>query len=96
MIPTNGTSAIEVGNVDGVRIGGILLEAGFGATDSLLKFGNLGYAGNAANPSSISDVFARVGGTNATGDVRADKMVTVNSGNVIIDDVWLWRADHDI
>lgn len=21
-------------------------------------------------------------------------MVQVNSGNVIIDDVWLWRADH--
>lgn len=39
LIPTNGNAAIEVGNVDGVRIGGILLEAGSGATDSLLKFG---------------------------------------------------------
>lgn len=96
LIPTNGTSAIEVANVDGVRIGGVLLEAGFGATDSLLKWGDQGYAGNSANPGSISDVFARVGGTNATGDVKADKMITVNSGNVIVDDVWLWRADHDI
>ena len=21
-------------------------------------------------------------------------MIQINSGNVIIDDVWLWRADH--
>ncbi len=40
LIPTNGTSAIEVANVDGVRIGGVLLEAGFGASDSLLKWGD--------------------------------------------------------
>lgn len=39
LIPTNGNAAIEVLNVDGVRIAGILLEAGSGATDSLLKFG---------------------------------------------------------
>jgi len=23
-------------------------------------------------------------------------MVTINSGNVVIDNTWLWRADHDI
>jgi len=23
-------------------------------------------------------------------------MVTINSGNVIIDNAWLWRADHDV
>jgi len=23
-------------------------------------------------------------------------MVEINSGNVIIDNAWLWRADHDI
>jgi len=28
LIPTNGTAAIEVGNVDGVRVAGLLLEAG--------------------------------------------------------------------
>lgn len=39
LIPTNGNAAIEVSNVDGVRIAGLLLEAGFGATESLLTFG---------------------------------------------------------
>jgi hypothetical protein len=28
LIPTNGTPAIEVSNVDGVRVAGLLLEAG--------------------------------------------------------------------
>ena len=23
-------------------------------------------------------------------------MITVNSGNVVVDGIWLWRADHDI
>lgn len=94
LIPTNGTAAIEVASVEGVRIAGVLLQAGFGATESLLVFGQPGYAGNAANPGAISDVFARVGGTNASGDCRTEKMVTVNSGNTVVDDVWLWRADH--
>lgn len=69
LIPTNGNAAIEVSNVDGVRIAGLLLEAGFGATESLLTFGQAGYAGSSLNPGAINDVFARVGGTNATGSV---------------------------
>jgi hypothetical protein len=69
LIPTNGNAAIEVSNVDGVRIAGLLLEAGFGATESLLKFGQPGYAGSSLNPGAINDVFARVGGTNPTGSV---------------------------
>lgn len=46
LIPSNGNAAIEVANVDGVRIAGVLLEAGQGATDSLLTFGQTGYAGS--------------------------------------------------
>jgi len=33
---------------------------------------------------------------NATGDVKVDTMVEIVSGNVIIDNTWLWRADHDV
>jgi len=96
LIPTNGNAAIEVSNVDGVRVAGLILEAGFGATDSLLTFGEAGYAGSSSNPGSINDVFGRVGGTNSSGSVQAKKIITVNSGNVVVDGIWLWRADHDI
>jgi predicted heme/steroid binding protein len=43
----------------------------------------------------MHDVFARVGGPDLT-EVKASTMVQINSGNVIIDDTWLWRADHDV
>jgi hypothetical protein len=44
----------------------------------------------------MSDVFARVGGPgkDVTLEFKASKMVQINSGYVIIDDTWLWRADH--
>ncbi len=43
----------------------------------------------------MSDVFARVGGTNGNnGNLTAWNMIEVDNGNVVIDDTWLWRADH--
>lgn len=46
----------------------------------------------------MSDVFARVGGDtdSASNPVTTQRMVQINSANVIIDHTWLWRADHDI
>lgn len=98
LIPTNGNSCIEVANVDGVAIGGILFQAGNIKSDSLLRVGSGLFAGDAANPTSLSDIFARVGGPtdSVTDGVSARTMVEINSGNVIVDDAWLWRADHDI
>lgn len=46
----------------------------------------------------MHDIFVRVGGTNnpALGQNKAKYMVQVNSDNVVVDNTWLWRADHDI
>jgi len=98
LISTNGQPAIVVQNVDGVRISGILLQAGPAKTSSLLQWGTAGYAGSASNPGFLYDCFARVGGTNnpSQSQVQADTMVTINSGNVVLDNAWLWRADHDV
>ena len=38
------------------------------------------------------DVFARVGG--AETNVSVTSCLVVNSHNVLIDNIWLWRADH--
>lgn len=96
LIAANGKPAIEVGNVDGVRIAGVLLQAGPSKTEALLKWGS-GYAGNQSNPGILSDVFARVGGPNDPNkqQMTVDIMVKINNGNVIYDNSWLWRADHD-
>jgi len=98
MTPTGGQPVFTVGDVDGVRIGGILLQAGAIKTSTLLQWGSGSYGGNPVNPGFLHDVFARVGGTNnpAQYQVSTDNMIQLNNGNVIFDNTWLWRADHDI
>jgi len=94
LIAAKGQPAIKVGDVDGARVAGVLLQAGHDETDALLQWGSGAYPGNAANPGLIHDVFARVGGPVAATDTQVDVMLQINSGNVIGDNMWLWRADH--
>jgi len=93
LVAVQGTSAVVVGNVPGVRIGGILVSAGRQATNVLVKFGHGGYSGEASNPGLLQDVFIRVGDQTASG-VQARVMLEINNGHTIGDDIWLWRADH--
>eukprot|EP00040_Diaphanoeca_grandis_P035070 m.219537 g.219537 ORF g.219537 m.219537 type:complete len:602 (-) comp33295_c0_seq1:367-2172(-) len=102
LVSANQNSVIEVASgVDDVRIGGFLLQAGKPMTgktppDLLLWGSNTSYAGKASLPGVISDVFARIGGPDGTADapVAASTMFNIKSGNVIGDNMWLWRADH--
>ena len=48
-------------------------------------------ASHAGNPTSIQDVFFRIGGDVAG---KATTSLVVNSNNTIIDHIWAWRADH--
>ena len=79
-------------------MGGVLLQAGKVKASALLVWGEEGYKGNASNPSFMYDMFARVGGPNNqhSYQVSATNMVVVNSGNVVIDGTWFWRADHGV
>ena len=43
------------------------------------------------DPTLVQDVFFRIGG--ATAGSATDSLV-VNSSDVILDDIWAWRADH--
>jgi len=94
LIAAKGQPAIKVGNVDGARVAGVLLQAGHLATDSLLQWGEGSYAGNAEDPGFLHDVFMRVGGPAAATKTQVKVMLQINSGNVIGDNMWLWRADH--
>jgi hypothetical protein len=88
----NGVVAMSTADVDGVRIGGLLFDAGTTNSPVLLQVGPTGStADHSADPTVLSDVFARIGGA-AVG--RASVSVQVNSNNTIGDDFWLWRADH--
>ncbi|RKF29034.1 discoidin domain-containing protein [Micromonospora globbae] len=88
----NGTVAMRVADVDGVKVAGIMFEAGTTNSPVLMEVGPPGSSANhAANPTSLHDVFFRIGGPHVG---KATTTLTVNSDNVIGDHMWLWRADH--
>jgi len=90
--PDTGLTAMSIADVDGVKIAGILFDAGATNSPVLFQVGPTGSTtSHAANPTSIHDVFARVGGA---GTGKATVSMQINSANVIVDHTWLWRADH--
>lgn len=91
-IPENGITALSVADVDGVKIAGVLIDAGATNSQTLVQVGPAGSAANhAANPTSLHDLFIRVGGA---GVGRATNSLVINSNNVISDHAWIWRGDH--
>ncbi|KDN20382.1 chitobiase/beta-hexosaminidase C-terminal domain-containing protein [Amycolatopsis rifamycinica] len=92
LVPDNGVNAMQVSDVDGVRLKGLLFDAGTTNSQALLTVGQSGStASHAANPTTIQDVFFRIGGQIAG---KATNSLIVNSANTIIDHIWAWRADH--
>ncbi|THA61110.1 discoidin domain-containing protein [Streptomyces sp. A0958] len=92
IIPDNGVTALKVGDVDGVKLAGLLIDAGPQNSQVLVQVGPDGAsAGHAANPTSVQDIFIRVGGAGAG---KATTGMVINSNDTIIDHTWLWRADH--
>jgi hypothetical protein len=93
LVPQSGTSALTVADVDGVQVAGLIIDAGPVNSAVLLEVGNPNGPNNshATNPTSLNDVFFRVGGAAAG---TATTSLQVDSGNVILDNIWAWRADH--
>jgi hypothetical protein len=92
IVPDNGVAAMSVADVDGVKLAGLLFDAGTVNSPVLLQVGPAGSsASHAANPTSIQDVFFRIGGA---GPGSATNSLVVNSANTLIDHIWAWRADH--
>ncbi|MFB9274938.1 discoidin domain-containing protein [Cohnella cellulosilytica] len=92
LIPDQGTAAIQVADVDGVKLAGLMIDAGPVNSSVLLKVGTAGSSvSHAANPVSLHDITVRTGGAVAG---RNDVGVEINSNDTIGDHFWLWRADH--
>jgi hypothetical protein len=91
---TNGAVPVKVADVAGVSIAGIMLDAGPVNSPILMQIGT-GRPGrtqtSAGSPTTLSDVFFRIGGPHAG---NATVSLEVNSNNVLLDDIWAWRADH--
>lgn len=98
LVTTAGNSALQV-TANGARVAQVLLESGsevgqWGATEPLLAWGG--------SDGVASDVFARLGAFSYQAPfhrpcavTQADVMAKVDGDRVVLDNVWLWHADHD-
>jgi hypothetical protein len=92
LIPTNGVNTMQVADVNGVRIDGLLFDAGTVNSAALLTVGTAGSTvSHASDPISVQDTFFRIGGDIAG---SATSSLVVNANDTIVDDIWAWRADH--
>lgn len=97
----NGAVPLAVGSVKGVIIAGITVDAGTVNSPALMMIGAPRVAGapacascsDPADPTTLSDVFFRVGGPHVG---KATIALVVNSDNAILDHIWSWRADHGV
>jgi hypothetical protein len=92
LTPDNGTPAMTIADVDGVSVSGILFDAGPQQSPSLLVVGpSTSNVDHSSNPTALYDLSCRVGGGAAA---LTQNCFTINVNNLILDNVWLWRADH--
>jgi hypothetical protein len=92
LVPQNGVISMTVADVGGVTIAGLLFDAGSVNSPVLLQIGpNATSVSHQSNPTLLSDVFFRIGGATVG---NATQSLVINSNDVILDDLWLWRADH--
>jgi hypothetical protein len=94
LVPQDGNAAMVVLPNRGVKMSGLIIDAGPVNSRVLLSVGTPrpGF-GSAGDPDLVQDVFFRIGGAETT-PVAATVSLLDNARNSIIDDVWAWRADH--
>ncbi|HTU85171.1 MAG TPA: coagulation factor 5/8 type domain-containing protein, partial [Solirubrobacteraceae bacterium] len=104
LIPEDGNVSMETATVPGIKLSGIIFDAGPRNSPALLvvgahggRFGRFarfaagGGSDDASEPTLVQDVFFRIGGAEPG---RASTSLIVNTDHTILDDIWAWRADH--
>ncbi|NJC82826.1 adenylyl cyclase [Planosporangium mesophilum] len=91
----DGSIPLDVAGVPGVIVAGVTIDAGLKESPVLLRVGKQHGHGlsQASNPTTLSDVYFRVGGPHVG---KANIALEVNSDNVLIDHTWVWRGDHGV
>jgi hypothetical protein len=89
----HGATPLEVADVPGVIVAGVTIDAGLEKSPVLLRVGKGHGHSSPRNPTTLSDVYFRVGGPHVG---KAEVALEVNSDNVLIDHTWVWRADHGV
>jgi hypothetical protein len=93
---SQGNSVLTTADVPGIDLSGLLVDAGPVNSPVLVqigtKNGNNGVPHNQpSDPTALQDVFFRIGGPHVG---KATVSLEVNTDHTILDDLWIWRADH--
>jgi hypothetical protein len=98
LIPQDGNVAMETADVPGIKLSGMIFDAGPRTSPALLVVGGrrVGWwrapgDPGPGTPTLVQDVFFRIGGADPG---QARSALVVNTDDTILDDVWAWRADH--
>ncbi len=94
LIPQNGNLAMRTADVPGIKLSGLIFDAGPQNSPALVQLGvpTRGLSNSNSNdPTLVQDVFFRIGGAEAG---TANTALVVDDSQTILDDVWAWRADH--
>ncbi len=90
----NGAVPMQVADVKGVDIAGVMIDAGTVNSPVLLQVGTRhAHKSDPSDPTTLHDVFFRIGGPHVG---KATVSLEVNSDNVLLDHIWAWRADHGV
>lgn len=94
----SGNTVLTTADVAGIDISGLIVDAGPVNSPVLVqigtKNGNNGVPHNQpSDPTGLQDVFVRVGGPHVG---KATVSLEVNTPYTILDDLWIWRADHGV
>ncbi|MEV6348248.1 adenylyl cyclase [Actinoplanes sp. NPDC051851] len=90
----NGAVPLQVGDVTGAIVAGVTIDAGATKSPALLRVGTgHGRHSSASDPTTLQDVYFRVGGPHVG---STEVALEVNSDDVLIDHTWVWRADHGV
>ncbi|WP_460628997.1 adenylyl cyclase [Intrasporangium mesophilum] len=93
---SGGAVPLVIADVPGVIVAGLIVDAGPVSSPALIRVGSRHPQDEpvltpASNPTTLQDVFLRVGGPFAG---RATVGLEVNLDHTLLDDIWAWRADH--
>ncbi|SEB68647.1 hypothetical protein SAMN04489844_0845 [Nocardioides exalbidus] len=99
---TRGATPVVVdSHARGVVVAGVTIDAGTGLSRNLMRIeGGRGHGhghwrkGRTTTPSTtLNDVYFRVGGPHVG---KVDTALVVDADDVLIDHIWVWRADHGV
>jgi len=93
-----GATPLRLADRPGIIVAGVTVDAGTVESPVLLQVGtthgnNGSNKDDPANPTTLSDVYFRVGGPHVG---KTEVALEVNSDHVLVDHTWVWRADHGI